>query len=243
MSKIFSTMKVFAAAAILAVGGLISGCSDSTSTSGGTIQMSSELDQGGVGSIAVQKGAEVSAAGATVDSLYITRVRLLVSNMKMHSTGNDTTKGGTIKTGPFLIQFDSSGQRVFTSATVPAGTYDRIKFEIHKFSSSEANQYLNDPVFSDFAADERYTSIIEGYVVAGGQMMPFTFRSRVTENIQVRFDENIVLEDGSTEQVTLQFQPRAAFKKGSNKPLDPRDGDNRSEIEKMIKDALKALKK
>lgn len=240
----FPSVKPLALTTFLTVSSLLAGCSDSTSPNDqATVQMSAELDQGGIGAITAQKGAETSAKGAEVDSLYITRVRLLVSDLKMHSSGTDSTSGGTIKTGPFLIQFDSAGSHVFTSASVPAGNYDRIKFEIHKLSSSEVQQYLNDPVFQDFVTDDRYTVIIDGYVVADDLRSAFTYRSKVTENIQVRFEPDLTLNAGATAMVALQFAPRAVFKKNSSRPLDPRDAENHSEMEKAIKDALKVLKK
>lgn len=221
-------------------------CSDSNSTSDGAqVQMAAEMDQGGVGAIMAIKGGANTAANE-VDSLYITRVRLLVSDIKMHSTTGDTAGGKgdkTVKSGPFIIQYDSVGSRVFTNSTVPAGTYDRIKFEIHKLTSSEKDQYLNDPIFQDFVTDDRWTVIIEGYVIDDGVQSPFTYRSKQTENIQVRFSPDLVLEEGSTTTVALQFSPKAVFKKGSSSPLDPRDSDNHGEMEKAIKDALKALKK
>lgn len=241
---LFKTLKILSFATLIASIGFFTGCSESTSPNDqATVQMAAELDQSGVGAMALQKGIETSAAGAEVDSLYITRVRLLVSDLKMHANGSDSTFGGTIKTGPFLIQFDSAGSHVFTSASVPAGNYDRIKFEIHKLSSNEVAQYLNDPVFQDFVTDDRWTVIVDGYVVANNVRSPFTYRSKVTENIQVRFEPDLVLEQGSTTMVALEFAPRAVFKKGSNRPLDPRDGENHNEIEKSIKDALHALKK
>ena len=235
--------KILLLAGVLAFGA--ASCSDSTSTEGANVQMTAEMDQSGVGSIMAIKGGAKTAANE-VDSLFITRVRLLVSDLKMHQSGEDTAGGKgdkTVKTGPFLIQYDSAGSRVFTNATVPAGSYDRIKFEIHKLSSSEVGQFLNDPVFQDFVTDDRWTVIIEGYVMDEGVRSDFTYRSKQTENIQVRFNPDLSLAEGSTTQVALQFSPKAVFKKGSNLPLDPRDPANHKEMEEGIKDALKALKK
>jgi hypothetical protein len=205
--------------------------------------MSAEMDNGGVGAIMAIKGGATKSA-TEVDSIYVTRIRLLISDLKMHMTEKDSVTGDkTIKTGPYIIQYDSAGSHVFTNTSVPSGSYDRIKFEFHKLSSNEVATYLNDPLFQDFVTDDRYTVIIDGYVFDEGVKSPFTYRSKATDNVQVRFDPAIVLEAGSTTNIALQFSPKAVFKKGSNSPLDPRDGANHSEMEKAIKDAMKALKK
>lgn len=245
--NLFKHGKMMVLGAILATGVGFSGCSNSTSTDGtANIQMSSEMEQGGVGALAAIKGG-ASTAGNEVDSLYVTRVRLLISNLKMHEgkddNATDTTKDRTVKVGPFVVQYDSAGSHVFTNATVPAGTYDRIKFEFHKLSNNEVSTYLNDPIFQDFVTNDRYTVIIDGYVIDGGVKSAFTYRGKATDNLQMKFDPDIVLAEGSTTNLALQFSPKAVFKKGSNSPLDPRDGSNHSEMEKAIKDAIKVLKK
>ena len=240
--------KLALAGVILAAGVGFSGCSDSTTAEGtANVQMSAEMDQGGVGALAAVKGGAKTAAGNEVDSIYVTRIRLLISNLKMHEgnddNATDTTKDRTIKVGPFLVQYDSAGSHVFTNASVPAGSYDRIKFEFHKLSNSEKDTYLNDPLFQDFVTDDRYTVIIDGWVWDAGVKSQFTYRSKVTDNLQVKFDPDLVLAEGTTTNLALQFSPKAVFKKGSSMPLDPRDGSNHSEMEKAIKDAIKVLKK
>lgn len=246
---LFKHGKLMLAGALLFAGLGMSSCSDSTSADGtASVAMSAEMDQGGVGALAAIKGgAKTSAAGNEVDSLYITRVRLLISNLKMHQGKDEdsanTEKDRTVKVGPFVVQYDSAGSHVFTNATVPAGSYDRIKFEFHKLSNSEKETYLNDSLFQDFMTDDRYTVIIEGYVWDQGVKSPFTYNGKATDNLQVRFDPDLELAEGTTTNLALQFSPKAVFKKGSSMPLDPRDSQNHSEMEKALKDAFKMLKK
>lgn len=232
--------------AALALGVGLNSCSDSTSTDGtANVMMTAEMDQSNV-SIAAEKGG-AKTAGNEVDSIYVTRIRLLISNLKMHQGKDEdsanTEKDRTVKVGPFIVQYDSAGSHVFTNASVPAGSYDRIKFEFHKLSNSEKETYLNDPLFQDFVTDERYTVIIDGYVWDQGVKSPFTYRGKATDNLQVRFDPDLELAEGSTTNLALQFSPKAVFKKGSSSPLDPRDGSNHSEMEKALKNAFKMLKK
>lgn len=233
--------------ALLLTGLLFTFASCSTSSEPGdgnaTIQMTSEMEGGTVTSSTISGKGGIVQAGAEADSVRITRVRILLSNLKMHHSESDSMNSGTVKTGPFLVQFDSAGTRVFANASVPAGSYDRIKFEIHKLSSNEVANYLNDTLFADFVTNDRYTVIIEGMVWTNGVGVPFVYRSKITENIQVRFSPAITLEGGTTSVIALKFAPRDVFKKGSNRPLDPRDQSNHNEFDKAIKDALKANKK
>lgn len=221
-------------------------CADSTApnSDSATIRMATEMESSRVdGSIAFEKGHSTSAAGATVDSIKVTSVRMLVSHLKLHRDSQDTLGKGNVKVGPFVMQFDSSGTRVFTSAVVPAGLYERIKFEMHKLSSKEYDSVANIPEFQEFAGGDRNTFVIEGWTWKNGVMMPFTFRTNKTENLQVRFEPSLNLTGGEDQTVAIQFVPRLLFKKDSGLPLDPNDADNKNEFEKAIKDALKALRK
>src|SRR6185312_10311509 len=102
-----------------------------------------------------RKNADSPASGIVADSIEITRVRYLLSAVKLHEEGNDTTHDGEIKTGPFVLEFTPGFSRVFANITLPAGSYEEIKFEVHRFSSSIDQTYLNDPTFTDFVTNER----------------------------------------------------------------------------------------
>src|SRR5204863_4518755 len=121
------------------------------------------------------KNSSPTSSGIVADSVEVTRVRFLLSAVKLHVEGNDTTHDGEIKTGPFVLEFTPGFSRVFTTITIPAGTYEKIKFEVHKFPSSIDQTYLNDPVFTDFVSSERSTVIIEGRVWSAGIAVPQNF--------------------------------------------------------------------
>ncbi|MDP4234930.1 MAG: hypothetical protein Q8919_00590 [Bacteroidota bacterium] len=206
--------------------------------------MAAETD-GTKATIAFQKNAQSPSSGIVADSVEITRVRFLLSAVKLHIEGNDTTKDGEIKSGPFVVEFTPGFSRVFATVTLPAGTYEKIKFEIHKFPSSIDQTYLNDPTFTDFVTNERSTIIIEGRVWSAGSSIPvnFVYKSHITANLEAKFPGLITLDGGSNVTLAMIFSPILTFKPTSVSVLDPRDPDNAKDIDSFLKSAIKALKK
>ena len=220
--------------------GFIAGCADDTTSSGnnGTLAMSTELASGGT--VTSSTSAKKSSPAAIfVDSLKVTSTAVVISNLKMHHDGDDdSTKDGTIKTGPFLLVFDSTGSHVAVSSPVPAGTYDRIKFEIHKLKNK--NDSLN-AQFADFVLNDA-TIRVTGHVWQGGVQSEFTYFSDITENIQVFFSPSVAVAENSTTNVTLEFVPQTVFVNGGI-VLDPRNNTNKNVLKAALKAAFKALKK
>ncbi len=235
---------VFALAFATCLGAsVLSGCSSSTTPSTtSTVTITSETD-GTKATSAFFKKMDTPSSGIVADSIEITRARFLLSAVKLHVDGNDTTKDGDIKTGPFVLEFTPGLSRTFSTITIPSGNYSEIKFEIHKFPSSIDQTYLNDPVFTDFVTGERSTIIIEGRVWSAKSATPvnFVYKSQITANVESKFPGIVTLGDGSTATIAMIFSPMLAFK--SANVLDPRDPGNADDIDKFLKSAIKALKK
>jgi hypothetical protein len=161
----------------------------------------------------------------------------------LHIEGNDTAHDGVIMTGPFVLEFTPGFSRVFANITLPAGAYEKIKFEIHKFPSSIAQTYLNDPTFTDFVTNDRSTIIIEGRVWSAKSSTPanFVYKSAVTANVEAIFPGLITLTGGSNATIAMLFSPMLAFKASS--VLDPRDPGSVPAIDNFLKSSIKALKK
>ena len=222
----------------------LSGCSSSTTAPANTstVTMSAETE-GTKATTAFRKDPNSPSSGIVADSIEITRVRFLLSAIKLHVEGNDTLKDGEIKAGPFILEFTPGFSRIFSTITIPSGSYEKIKFEIHKFPSSIASTYLNDPTFTDFVTDERSTIIIEGRVWSAKSSIPvnFVYKSHITANLEAKFPGLITLGAGSNATIAMIFSPLLAFKASS--VLDPRDPGNANDIDSFLKSAIKALKK
>lgn len=221
----------------------LNGCSSSTTPSTtSTVTMTAETD-GTKATSAFRSKSETPASGISADSIEITRVRFLLATVKLHAEGNDTLSDQEIEAGPFILEFTPGFSRVFTTVTLPAGTYQKIKFEIHKFPSSIDQLYLNDPVFADFVTGDRSTVIVEGRVWSAKSSTPvnFVYKSKITANVEAMFPGLITIDGGSNTTIAMVFSPLLAFK--SSSVLDPRDPDNASDIDNFLKSAIKALKK
>ncbi len=179
-----------------------------------------------------------------VDSVQIKKVRILLKEIKFHSNSeSNESKDETFKTGPFVFVGDSTGTYIeMTNGIIPAGTYDKIKFEIHRFSSSDLTTYSNNANFKDFATSNRYTVIIEGISYINGKGSRFVYNSPVTANLSLKFEAPVVLEKSITTNIQLQINPADLFKTG-NIIFDPNDSANSNNIDNLIKDAIKAVKK
>lgn len=222
----------------------LAGCSDDPASGNeqATVQMQAELTSAKVNST-IKKDQLGSLLGAEVDSMKISRVRVLISELKLHRDKEDTVAGDkTVKVGPMIITFDSTGTRTFATGTIPTGDYDKIKFEFHRLSSSEVPTYLADTNFADFVTDDRWTVLIDGTVWVGGTAFPFAYRSDMTANLSLKFDPFLPLTSGATVVIVVQIDPMSVFK-DSGAILDPRDGKNESKIDNAIRSTIKALKK
>ncbi|MFN3195883.1 MAG: hypothetical protein ACE364_08045 [Chlorobiota bacterium] len=176
-----------------------------------------------------------------VDSLVITEARVLISAIKLHNRDKDEAEDEPVKTGPYVLQADSTGTvNVLFDTGIEEGDYDKIKFEIHKFPESERQQYIDDPVFGDFATSDRNTILIDGYYYTGGEKKYFNFVSNQTENLMLTLDEQIDINDDYVTEISLTFDAVGLFKAASI--LSPTE-DNQKEIEKQIHRFIVALKK
>jgi hypothetical protein len=222
----------------------IQSCSDDTSTPSTQVELFAELSSPAINAIMPGKSGNMKqSSGDVVDSMRVTKVRILITKLKLHRSSEDTVTGDkVVKTGPFLITIDSAGQRSVASSAIQDGTYDKAKFEIHRFSSSEISTYLNDPVYADFVTGDRYSTIIEGRVFKAGVATAFSFKSEATSNLSLSLATPLTITSGSVGSLVLQLQPALTFKSGSQ-VLDPRDPRNKNDIENGLKQAIKALKK
>lgn len=240
-----NTIKTLTTLAILLLFGslILNGCASSDAPPDTTTVTINAETEGSMATGAFRKNTATPTSGIVADSIEITRTRFLLSRVKLHIEGNDTLKDGDIKVGPFVLEFTPGLSRTFSTITIPSGTYEKIKFEIHKFPSSIDQIYLNDPIFTDFVTGQRSTVIIEGRVWSAGSSIPvnFVYKSKITANLEAKFPGTLRFDAGSTPTIAMIFSPMLAFK--ASNVLDPRDPDNANDIDKYLKTAIKALKK
>ena len=231
-------MRIFAVAVLTMLSLFSLGCSDDIVLP----EPNFVLESGLINPILVQtpKQSDKVEKGETVIGLSVRKVRVLVSRIALNTSPDSAgTDDRTVKAGPFIYDADSLGGNVISSVNVAPGTYDRLKFEVHRFSSSEIPAFENDVNFRDFVTGDRYSVIIEGYVIRKTGSAPFIFKSNVTSNIKLEYSPALVVGNGAVTTSTLTFDAASAFKDGAD-IFDPDDERNRSEIENGIKEAFRA---
>lgn len=223
---------------------VIFGCTDNNNNTGATeksVSWGAEMSSSSVSASVMDKNTTALQA---VTLLQIQRVRLLVKELKVKpSKDNSGASDKQIKLSPFVIEWLPNQTTVFATALLPIGEYDQAKFQIHRFNPPEVAQYQNDAIFRDFVVPDRASAIIEGVLTENGRTEAFTYRSDVTTNLNLNFDNVItVAPSGTTLTIILQFNPLVVFKKGAVL-FDPRDTKNRNDIDNAIRTAIRAFKR
>ena len=212
---------IIAIIAITATMTFVSGCSDSTTT---------PMDN-----------ADLSTYGTNattdfiLDSLKIDTVKIYIKDIKLNvASSNDSSN---FKTGPFVFFLNlSSNVNLMTTAQVPEGSYDKIKFEIHKIENGETPL---DPEFVD--ANGRYSTIVKGYY----NNTYFVYKSSVSAHQKLNFPTSISYSASTKTNITLRAEPYKWFFKNGNLlnptlPANVNDIDNN--IKNNVNDNIKAYK-
>ncbi len=226
-------------ALVLTLGVVLPSCSSTDPEGNGTVKMEATLTNNNVTS-SVVKGSD-RVEGFTV-SVTIDRVRVLISRMKFKRSSDDTTGGRDVKTGPAVITFENDTVTVVLNEPIPEGTYDRVKLEKHKFSSSEAQQFANSPVFGEFAVPDRVTIIIDGSYSDGTTTEDFTIRDDGTENVWIDFPTPLNVSAGATAEIEFVFDAQQVFKQNGI-ILNPFNDKDRRDIFKLLHKAFRLQNK
>ena len=190
---------------------------DTTETTNGTVSLSFSNNT------ALPK---INAADIELDT-----VKILLRDIKIKSKSE--TDSSSIKVGPFVIKLNLTGVTTdFAIGNIPAGSYDRIKFEIHKIEASET---LSDPEFRE-GTDEslRYSVIVKGKY----NTVPFIYKSRKSAKQDLKLETPVVVEENGIANLTITVDPFTWFADSTN-TLDPTDPANENDIDNNIKESFK----
>jgi hypothetical protein len=182
--------------------------------------------------------AMTPSIGQRCDSIFVTKARVFLSDLKMHRDQYDSTGSGSLTAGSFVATFNYGQTLIASFASLPPGQYDRIKFEVHKYNASIDT--ILDPTNSidDFITPERNTAIIEGTVYRGGIAYPFIYKSKVTVNTQAQFPQLRTIEVGQSYTIYIDFFPAGEFATSDGSVLDPRDPANAGQLDASLKNAF-----
>lgn len=160
--------------------------------------------------------------------LVITEAKLLIKDIKLN-VANSSQDTNNFKTGPFVLNLNLAGSVNFMDeGFIPAGTYDKVRFMIHKLNNNET---VPDPDFAD--ANGRYSVVVKG-TFAG---VPFVYKSTKSAHQKLQADNSLVLSNDGKVNITLRVKPYIWFIK-NGMYLDPADPNNGNDIDNNIKDNI-----
>lgn len=181
-----------------------------------------------------------AAVNEDIERIEIQKARILIKEVKIHEAegdGEDNLK--LLKLEPMVYEAIKDTFKLVLQSEIPAGEYKHIKFEVHRFSSSELSQYADDEIFADFATEGRFTGIFDLKIYnKDGSEEDFTFRTDATDNIQLNFDQELVLEENEEYEICVYFDLDDLFISKNDELLDPRDEKNENDIDKNFRDSF-----
>jgi len=181
-------------------------------------------------------GGAVGAAGPALTSgdgrVTIDRVRMVIRDIKLEREGTE----GEVEAanGPFLLDLagpalDGGITQLF-AADVPAGTYDELRFVIHRLEDGQA---IGDPDI-----DALRVSILLDLTVDGEAGVRFASEVNDQQRLGGTF---VVDEGGSSDNITIQIDPSGWFTGSGGEFLDPRSSGNRQQIEENLRASIDAF--
>jgi hypothetical protein len=168
--------------------------------------------------------------GAQVaDGITLSRARIAVRDLRVENKSGDVEF--KLAEGPLLI--DVSGNSLsgallqLATANVPAGTYDKLKIQVHRVQSPA-------PALFDDLVKQDASVLLEGEIDGKA----FTFASGL--EAEVEHEGSFTLGDAAS-NITLDLDASQWFKAADGSRLDPRDASARSAIEGNIRASFRAF--
>jgi len=203
---------------------------------------------------AVQLG-KVSGTDAAVDSIIVDDALIVLKDIKFSADidtlhGRDSSEcehrdeeednerddslGHIHFRGPFLVVLQDTTPVQITVDTIPPGTYNGIRFMIHKLRRKDV---MRNPALPDSLVG--FSIVVHGSVkYASGGWTPFVFRTDIDEDFKVKGNFVIGPGDNLTPYV-LKFDLASWFMDGMGRILDPNSRMDRMWIRWAIKASLK----
>lgn len=162
--------------------------------------------------------------------LQLDTVKLLISDIKLN-VSNNNQDSTNFKVGPYVLYLNWAPiLQVVTSTYIPPGTYDKVRFMVHKLNDNEP---VPDPDFAD--VNGRYSVVVKGSFNDSA----FVFKSDKSAHQKLTFPGSLVVSSTGYSNITLQIDPYIWFYV-NGLFIDPRDPVNKVIIENNIKDNINA---
>jgi hypothetical protein len=198
-----------------------SGCGEDSSVTNST-------GTGGTDNTSLSVKLDESVTGANYP--VITEAKALITEIELETEPSGTSQ--EIRIAPVVIYFNTGGQVIsVTAANLPAGTWNKIKLQIHKPEDTEP---IPDPEFREgTSGNQRYSFIIKG--THNGNA--FVYKSRKRADIIINLSTPLITGNGS-KNITVLVNPSLWFMNGGN-ILDPSNSGNEDMIDDNLKNSFK----
>ncbi len=174
--------------------------------------------------------ADNNALDNPADVIVITEAKALLREIEFELEGSGIEH--EINAGPIVVHFNLSGAvETISAGKIPAGVYDKVKFQIHK---PEDNETPPDPEFKEGeSGNQRYSFIIKGTFNGNS----FVYKSRKSANLVVNFSTPVNFQETGI-NLTMIFNSSIWFRNG-NMYLDPRNSSNDNLIDDNLRNSFK----
>ena len=182
--------------------------------------------------LAAADGQPLPAANGAVQvasGIELTRARIAVRRLRVER--HDRQSEIEISQGPLLL--DASGDALagallqLVTGSVPAGTYDKLKIDIHSVAAAPAGPF-------DDLVKRGASILLEGTV--DGQ--PFTFASALEAELE---HEGTFALGSAASNITLNVDVSRWFKAADGSRLDPRDSASQAGIAANLRASFSAF--
>ena len=205
-------------------------------------------------SLATQPSAAVAAKGVSLSSasapetytdgagntLVLTRVQLVIREIEMENeaaqnacdvqtSGDDCAE---IEVGPMLadLPLGTAGASRTLSTIVPAGTYDKVQFEIHKPESSDDAAFI--------AANPDFDGVsIRAEGTYNGT--PFVYTSDLDVEMEFALNPPLVVGENGAADLTLFVDLGTWFRALDGSLVDPQSANNGGSNEGLVNENVK----
>jgi len=166
--------------------------------------------------------------GDNNDVLILEEVKLLIKDIKLN-VASSNPDSVNFKVGPYVLYLDLSSEiNLVGTAYIPPGTYDKVRFMVHK---PRGNETPPDPEFTDESG--RYSVIVRGTF----NTIPFIYKSDKSAHQKLTFPGSLQVSPSGKTNITLMVRPYIWFIK-NGAYLDPMNPDNENDIDNNIKDNI-----
>lgn len=163
-------------------------------------------------------------------TISITEAKALITEVELETEPSGASQH--IRIAPFVIYFNTTGVLVtVTTGNLPSGTFNKIKFKIHKPEDTEP---IPDPEFREgTSGNQRYSFIIKGSFNGNS----FVYKSRRSASLVINLPSPVTT-GSSSRNITVLVNPSQWFTSGGNF-IDPRESGNENLIDDNLKSSFK----